>query len=250
MDLESELRKAMEEQVAEAAAPPTLVSDVRRRYRRRQTRIRVGVGVAAAAVAVAVVAPGYQSFRAGTVGANGDHDGRGGSPAPSTLGRATPPGLPEAPVAPGQPAPGTAPSRAPGTGEPGRPGSKPPGAAGVVRLPKWVTFLPSGLVPEAPCGTSSEGRATVTTCGWRGSDGSSVEIRLVRGPDVGSPEDLIRSPGVPKPTKVRGVHALTIEHPGEGVQIVWLDRPGVGVIVTADGPARSHLMRIAEGVRP
>jgi hypothetical protein len=248
MDLESELRQAMEEQVAEAAAPPTLVTDVRRRYRRRQTRIRVGVGVAAAAVAVAVVAPTFPSFRATMVGANGDQDGKGRSPAPSTLGRQPATGLPEAPVAPGQPAPGSSPSRAPGPGAP-QPGPKPSGGIGGIKLPGWVTFLPAGLAAEAPCATTTEGTSRVTACRWRGRDGR-VEIRLVRGSEVGSPEDLISASGVPRPTKVRGVRALTVEKPGAGSQVVWLDRPGVGVTVTADGAAGDELMRIAEGVRP
>jgi hypothetical protein len=250
MDLESELRQAMEEQVAEAAAPPTLVGDVRRRHRRRQTRIRVGAGVAAAAVAVAVVAPGYQSFHASTVGANGEPDGRGRSPAPSTLNRPPGTGLPEAPVAPGQPAPGTAPSHAPGTNRPEQPGPTPSsGVAGVVRVPDWVNFLPSGLAVETPCATTTEGKTTVTTCRWRGPDGL-VEIRLVRGSEVGSPEDLIPSSGVPRPAKVRGLRALTVKRADERTQVVWLDRPGVGITVTADGPVRDQLIRIAEGVRP
>jgi hypothetical protein len=112
-----------------------------------------------------------------------------------------------------------------------------------------VKFLPAGLAAEAPCVTADEDKSKVTTCRWRGRDGQ-VEIRLVRGSKIGSPEDLIPSAGVPRPTKVRGLRALTLDRPGAGSLVVWMDRPGVGVSVTAEGAARDHLMRIAEGVRP
>ncbi|TDD72797.1 hypothetical protein, partial [Actinomadura rubrisoli] len=69
MDLESELRRAMAEQVAEATAPPSLVADVKRRHRRRATRIRATVGAAAASVVALALVPTYQSFRATPAGA-------------------------------------------------------------------------------------------------------------------------------------------------------------------------------------
>jgi hypothetical protein len=250
MDLESELRQAMAEEVAEAAAPPTLVGDVRRRYRRRRTRIRVGVGVAAASVVALALIPGHQPFQAGTVGANGDPDGAGRTEAPRSPGSSPATGIPEAPVAPGRPAPGSgsgAPSgeASPAPGEPTPSG----GTRGTVRLPEFVTFLPPGLSADSPCATTAERKDKITICRWRGPDGW-VEVRIVRGPDVRSPEDLITSPGVPRPAKVHGMRALTLERPGAGIMIAWMDGPGVGVTVAADGSVREQLMRIAEGVRP
>ncbi|MFI0356214.1 hypothetical protein [Actinomadura sp. 9N407] len=247
MDLESELRSAMAEQVAESAAPPTLVEDVRRRHRRRVTRIRVTVGVAAAAVAVAVVAPGYQSFRAETVGSNGEPDGTGGSPAPSVPARPSVSTLPKS-ASPADP--GTGGGAKPTERDAPAPGDKPSGGGiGGIKVPGWVTFLPSGLKAEAPCATGSEGGNTTTTCRWRGPDGW-VEIRLVRGSGLGGPEDLMRAPAVPRPASVRGARAISADRPDSGRQIAWMVRPGVGAIVATGGGMRDQLMRVAEGVRP
>lgn len=68
MDLESELRKAMAEQVAGATASPSLVADVKRRHRRRRARVHAAAGVAAASVAALALVPTYQSFRATPAG--------------------------------------------------------------------------------------------------------------------------------------------------------------------------------------
>jgi hypothetical protein len=254
MDLESELRQAMAEEVAEAAAAPTLVTDVRRRHRRRRTRIRVGVGVAAAAVVAVAVMPGYQSIRSETAGADGTPDGGGKTEAPRSPGRTPATGAPKAPAASGRPTPGTAASGKPSDDSAPAPRPTPStgtgtGTDGAVGLPEFVTFLPSGLEVESPCATSTERRDRITVCRWRGSAGG-VEVRIVRGPSAGSPEALITSPGVPKPTRVRGMRALLLERPGAGTLIAWLDGPGVGVVVTADGSVRDQLMRIATGVRP
>ena len=251
MDLETELRRAMAEQVADAAAPPSLVADVRRRHRRRVTRIRVTVGVAAAAVAVVAVAPGYQSFRAQTVGSNGEPDGKGGPVATAEPERSP------APVVPGKASPTAGGSAAPTTGEPatrgdgGAPDREPSDGGGEApaERPSWVTFIPSGLSQEAPCASRQDGRNTVTTCRWRGADGW-VEIKVVRGSGFTGPEELIRSPGVPRPSSVRGAKALTVERSDASRQIAWTERPGVGVTVTAGGDVRDQLVRIAEGVRP
>jgi hypothetical protein len=244
MDLESELRSAMAEQVAESAAPPSLVDDVRRRHRRRVTRIRVTVGVAAAAVAVAVAAPGYQSFRAEPVGSKGGPDGAGGTPAPS--GPAPPPvsTLPKS----ASPAPGTGGGKPAGRDAP-ESGHRPSGGIAGIRLPRWVTFLPAGLRAEAPCASATEGSTRTTTCRWRGPDGW-VEIRLVRGSGLGGPEDLMRAPAVPRPTSVRGARAISADRPDSSRQIAWIARPGVGVVVVVGEETRDQLMRVAEGVRP
>ncbi|GAA3964787.1 hypothetical protein GCM10023085_54150 [Actinomadura viridis] len=251
MDLESELRKAMSEQVAEAAAPPSLVADVRRRHRRRQTRIRVTVGVAAAAVAVAVVAPGYQPFRAETVGSNGTPDGSGRTTAPDRPAQPPAASPPASPAASGEPKTGAA-TEKPMERDVPEPGRKPSGGGRerVVDLPGWVTFLPPGLTAAEPCASRSEGGDSTVTCRWRGADGW-VEIKVVRGPGTDGPEDLITAPAVPKWTSVRGMRAITTERPDSAGQVAWIDRPGVGVIVAAGGGSvREQLMRIAEGVRP
>jgi hypothetical protein len=250
MDLESELRQAMAEQVAEAAAPPSLVADVRRRHRRRVTRIRVTVGVAAAAVAVAAVAPGYQSFRAETVGSKGEPEGKGGTVATTRPDGTPAPALPEPSPAPGKS--GTATPKKPAGRDGGGPERKPStgGGDGVAGLPSWVTFLPPGLAEDKPCASRREGENRVTTCRWRGS-GGWVEVKVVRGSGLSGPEDLITAPGVPRPSTVHGMKALTTERSDASRQIAWLERPGVGVIVAAGGGAvRDQLMRVAEGIRP
>ncbi|MFB4313638.1 hypothetical protein [Actinomadura sp. 21ATH] len=247
MDLESELREAMAERVAGSVAPPSLAADVRRRHRRRQTRVRVTVGVAAAAVAVAVVAPGYQSFRADPVGSNGRPDEPGGKAVPPAPPGPAAPGLPKSAA----PAPEKAgkDGKPSGTDSPGRSGAPSGSGGGVIKPPAWVTFLPSGLRAESPCATGTEGGAKTTTCRWRGPSGW-VEIRLVRGSRLGGPEDLMRSPAVPRPSSVRGERAITSDRPDSGRQIAWMERPGLGVVVAAGGGTRDQLMRIAEGVRP
>ncbi|MBT2210349.1 MULTISPECIES: hypothetical protein [Actinomadura] len=253
MDLESELRKAMAEQVATATAPPSLVADVRRRHRRRVTRIRVGMGVAAASVAAVAFVPTYHSFTATPAGA--PESGRP-STGVSVLQR------PEEPPAPGAPAPSPAKGK-PGAGPThGSPGAHPsgggsegrpakPGPPPVRGLPDWVTFLPDGLTPSEPCASTGEDGRRTTTCAWHGPSGW-VEVAIVRGTGFGI-GDLAPVRGVPGHTSVDGTPALTSDVPGSGRagrQVSWLARPGVGVIVRAGGSAEGQLMRIAEGVRP
>ncbi|MFD0538105.1 hypothetical protein ACFQY7_34610 [Actinomadura luteofluorescens] len=77
-----------------------------------------------------------------------------------------------------------------------------------------------------------------------------MEIALVKGGKLTGPQDLLRVTGIPRRTSVHGTPALTGDRTDSARQISWLARHGVGVTVTASGPAKDRLMRIAEGVRP
>ncbi|RFS86130.1 hypothetical protein D0T12_05755 [Actinomadura spongiicola] len=251
MDLESELRKAMAEQVAEASASPSLVADVKRRHRRRKARTHTAAAVAAASVAALILVPTYQSFRATPVGTVGTERPTSNVPASQR---------PERPPAPGQSRPPSNKER-PGAGtsakpkpppSPGGPeaGPRRPGPGGVVDdLPRWITYLPDGLAAASPCAVAGGAERRTTTCAWRG-DAGWVEIVLVRSQGLSDPRDLMRPAGIPGRTTVRGMPAFTIDRPDSGRQISWLARPGVGVTVSAGGSVKGQLMRIAEGVRP
>jgi hypothetical protein len=249
MDLESELRKAMAEQVAGATASQSLVTDVKRRHRRRKARVHAAAGVAAASVAALALVPTYQSFRATPAG---DTETTRPSNTVSALRLPERPpasGLPESPSPQGRSEAGA--SQKPEARGPSGDGQAPPkpGAGGVAgALPKWITYLPDGLAATGPCAVSGDADRTTTTCAWRGS-GGWVEIALVKGGLTG-PQDLMRAPGIPGRTSVHGMPALTGDRPDSSRQISWLARHGVGVTVTASGSAKDRLMRIAEGVRP
>lgn len=249
MDLESELRKAMAEQVAEATASPSLVTDVKRRHRRRRARVHAAAGVAAASVVALALVPTYQSFRATPAGSSETTRPTNSVSAFRLPERPSAPGLPVSPSSKGRP--GTEPSPKPeaqpssGGGAPHLPGLG--GAAG--RLPSWITYLPDGLASTGPCKVTGDAKRKTTTCEWRGGSGW-VEIALVKGGGLTGPQDLMKAAGVPGRTSVGGAPALTGERPGSARQVSWLARPGVGVTVTAAGAAKDQLMRIAEGVRP
>ncbi|WUI00280.1 hypothetical protein OHR68_00175 [Spirillospora sp. NBC_00431] len=249
MDLESELRTAMAEQVAGASASPSLVADVKRRHRRRKTRIHTAAGVAAASVVALALVPTYQSFRATPAG-----NSETNRPT-STVSAFRKPERPPAPGPSRPPSekerPGAGATRHPEGHPPGGPGADPgkPGIGGVVGdLPRWITYLPGGLAATAPCAVTGDAKRKTTTCKWRG-DAGWVEIALVKG-GLAGPQELMGSTGIPGRTSVRGTPALTGDLPGSGRQISWLAGPGVGVTVSAGGSAKVHLMRIAEGVRP
>ncbi|GAA2135545.1 hypothetical protein [Actinomadura napierensis] len=251
MDLESELRKAMAEQVAGTTAPPSLVADVRRRHRRRTNRVRATVGVAAASVAALALVPTYQSFRATPAGDSSTSRPTGGPSILEQPGRRPAPGLPASPSPEGRPEAGTtpkpsapAPSGGPGGGGDARPGA--PGAT--VRLPHWMAYLPGGLTATGPCAVTGDAKRRTTTCKWRGTAGW-VQVALVKGSGLGL-TDLAPVGGVPGRTTVRGTPALTADRPGSARQISWIAKPGTGVTVTAGGTAKDQLMRIAEGVHP
>lgn len=252
MDLESELRKAMAEEVAGTTAPPSLVADVKRRHRRRRTRIHAAAAVAAASVAAVALTPAYQSFRATPAGNPGTVRSADGGPAPEQPGRPPAPGPSGTPSAQEEPGAATPPEpearpTASGAGEDPR---EPDGPGTVVDdLPRWIGYVPDGLAPTGPCTVVEGAERETTTCNWRGSAGW-LEIAVVRGGGLSDPRDLMKSPGLPGRTSVGDAPALTAERPGSGRQISWLARPGVGVTVSAGGSVRDQLMRIAEGVRP
>ncbi|MBO2451343.1 hypothetical protein J4573_29920 [Actinomadura barringtoniae] len=246
MDLESELRRAMAEHTADASAPSSLAEDVRHRYRRRVTRIRTTVGAATAlAVLTALVPTTYHSFRADPVSASKTPTAAA-PPAPGSNGPAQPPapGESRSPRTSENPGAGASQHPSPRLGPGGGHGSAAPGT-GSNPLPGWVTYLPSGLGAAQPCAD----QGTTTTCRWTGAAGT-VEIRVVRNAGLTAPEGLGVLPAMPKPASVRGHKAFVSDRPGAARQIAWIDRPGVGVIVTAAGSVRDDLLRIAEGVRP
>ncbi|GAA4378272.1 hypothetical protein GCM10023088_38990 [Actinomadura verrucosospora] len=250
MDLESELRKAMAEQVAGATASQSLVTDVKRRHRRRKARLHAAAGVAAASVAALALVPTYQSFRATPAG---DTETTRPSDTVSPLRLPERPpvsGLPGSPSPKGSPEAGAShrpePRGSSGDGRtPATPG--PDGVTGV--LPEWITYLPDGLAAVGPCEVTGDADRRTTTCAWRG-EGGWVEVALVKGGGLTGPKDLMRVPGIPGRTSVHGMPALTGDRPDSSRQISWLARRGVGVTVTASGSAKDRLMRIAEGVRP
>ena len=250
MDLESELRKAMAERVAGTSASPSLVADVKRRHRRRKARLHAAAGAAAASVAALALVPAYQSFRATPVGNSATARPTASVPASRPPERPPAAGLPASPPSKGRPGagapsePAAHPSSGAGT-EPSGPGAA--GAAGA--LPDWITYIPGGLTATGPCRVARDAGRETTTCAWRGDTGW-VEIALVKGGGLTGPRDLMRTPGVPGHTSVRGIPALTGDRPDSARQISWLARPGVGVTVTAKGSAKDRIMRIAEGVRP
>ncbi|GGQ33369.1 hypothetical protein BKA00_004849 [Actinomadura coerulea] len=250
MDLESELRKAMAEQVAGATASQSLVTEVKRRHRRRKARLHAAAGVAAASVAALALVPTYQSFRATPAG-DTETTRPGGTVSPLRLPERPPAsGLPVSPSSKGRPEAGA--SRKPearGSSGDGRTPSKPEPGGLTAALPKWITYLPDGLAASGPCEVTGDADRRTTTCAWRG-DGGWVEIALVEGGGLTGPQDLMRVPGIPGRTSVHGMPAMTGDRPDSSRQISWLARRGVGVTVTASGPAKDRLMRIAEGVRP
>ncbi|MFA1543814.1 hypothetical protein [Actinomadura monticuli] len=249
MDLESELRNAMAEQVAGTSASPSLVADVKRRHRRRAARIRTAAGVAAASVAALALVPAYQSFRATPAGNSEITRPTGTVSASRPPERSPAPGLPASPPSKGRPGAGVSskPDAHPSSGGAGPRG---PGAGGAIgALPGWITYLPDGLAAAGPCAVTGDAGWETTTCSWRGKTGW-VEIALVKGGGLTGPKDLMKTPGIPGRTSVRGMPALTGDRPDSARQVSWLARPGVGVTVTAAGSAKDQLMRIAEGVRP
>ncbi|QKG24802.1 hypothetical protein [Actinomadura verrucosospora] len=249
MDLESELRAAMAEQVAGTAAPPSLVADVRRRHRRRTNRIRATVGVAAASVAALALVPTYQSFRATPAGDSATSRPTGGPAILEQPERRPASGLPASPSPEGRPEAGTTPkpSAHPKTGGTDGGGERPGGPGAPVKLPHWVTYLPGGLTAAGPCTVTGDPAHRTTTCRWGGTAGW-VQIALVKAGGLGLTD--LAPGGVPRRTTVRGMPALTGDHPGSGSQVSWIAKPGTGVTVSAGGTAKDQLMRIAEGVRP
>ncbi|MCW2903947.1 MAG: hypothetical protein JWO67_6212 [Streptosporangiaceae bacterium] len=246
MDLEKELREAMAAHVGEASAPTTLVTDVRRRHRRRVTRIRTTVGVAATALVAIAVTPAYNALQIGAtpVGAPSTMAGRGhtatrmGSPAPAATA------APQQHVSTGKAEVG-GPARPTTASSHHRGDSTGPG---VLPIRTWVTYLPGGLKPAGRCEDEKAGDRRTTTCRWTGA-GGSVEVHLVRGAGMAKPEDFSAIQAMPRYTSVHGQRAITTERPDAGREIMWIERPGVGVFVSVSAPLHGQLMRVADGIR-
>jgi hypothetical protein len=241
MDLESELRQAMAEHVASASAPSSLVTAVHRRHRRRSARIRASVAVAAvAAVAIAVV-PVRHAVRATPAG---EPDGPGG------VGPATVSTTPMPPLA--TPYPRSAASDGAVATASGSAASPP--ARGLSRrdpLRALMTYLPPGLRPEGLCVAAQAAGRSTTTCRWAGDGGAALEVRLVRDPALAGPEDIASaSAPVLVYDQVHDQPAIVTEQAGVGRQVTWIERPGLGVLVSVSTPLGDRLMRIADGVRP
>jgi hypothetical protein len=247
MDLERELRLAMAERVDGASAPEALATAVRHRHHRRVVRRRVAIATIAAGVAVAVVAPGYQAVRSSPAGVNRTlpaHRQVG----PSPVGVRPP--VPR--VTQTEPAPGGAvgaPTPAPTEVPPGGHQTQPSGHSGLPTNLLWVTYLPPGLKSVGPCLLKPTGVRQNTTCRWvGGADWFTVDV--IRAPAPARVEELGPPSVAARYTTVHGHQALSTASPDGGGRVVWIERPGVGVIVVVSRSLNDQLARIAGGIRP
>jgi hypothetical protein len=234
MDLENELRQAMAEHVTEVSAPGTLASEAKRRHHRTvRRRTALAVGAAGLVVVGVAMVPAYQSFRPQTVGA----DGKGGKKhGGQTTG--TPPAA--------SPVPTPMPHSASPSGSKGSPHSQPkhpsgPLGAGLGTVKALLGYVPAGISPKRTC--HSDGQ-DMTTCRWSGS-GGWVEVRLVRGGGLKVPADLGLAPPTATDFKVHGHPALLNQLPS---QVMWIERPGLGVWVGVSPSLSGSLGRVANGV--
>ncbi len=236
MDLESELRAAMASHVSGVEASSSLVSSVRQRHRRRRTRIRAGVSALAVVVAASALWPTYHGIRA--------------TPA-SNKGTMTPPAAPStaAPVLPGSP---RIPSGHPASPTPGRtPSSATVGphqtalpAPGASSLPgvSWVSYVPAWLQQVGSCTKTQFGGLPTTRCRWTGG-GDWLVVQVVKAPTLLRPEQL-GVPGFPS-TTVHRQRAISTSG-----RLAWIERPGVGVLITSDPSLDPQLPKIADGIHP
>lgn len=238
MDLENELRQAMAEHVTEVSVSRTLAADAKRRHHRTVRRRTAIVAGAAGLVVVGVaMVPAYQSFRPQTVGADGK---KGGGHSGQTT--ATPPSVPNLTPRPH--------SGAPSSGAPGSHHSTKPKHSPDLQLPDLGTiksvlgYIPAGIGPGRTCHTDHAGTKQTTSCRWSGS-GGWVEVRLVRSGGLKSPSDLGLAPPVVEKLKIHGHPALLSQLPS---QVMWIERPGLGVWVGVSPSLSGSLSRVAESV--
>lgn len=243
MDLENELRLAMAEHVADATVGGSLATAVRERHRRRVARRRVALVTAAVGLLATAMAPAYQALRATPAG---DH-----RPLPPSPGGTA---VPHAPVQVQPTSPGTArpaPSAGPsGTSQTPVPSATAPAAKRPSPPPglSWIGYLPSGLKAVGACVQQSAGVRRTTVCRWNGS--GTLEVDVIRAPGLVRAEQLGALPVIPRYVTVHGNRAIYLVRPDGGSQLVWIDRPGVGVIMIAGPSLSDQLTRIAAGIRP
>jgi hypothetical protein len=75
-------------------------------------------------------------------------------------------------------------------------------------------------------------------------------VDVIRAPSLKRPEELGTPSALARHTTVHGHQALSTQNPDGGDRIVWIDRPGVGVIVVVSRSLNDQLARIAGGIRP
>ncbi|MGI8329709.1 hypothetical protein ACRYCC_07065 [Actinomadura scrupuli] len=246
MDLERELRLAMAEHLDGAKAPEELATAVSRRHHRRVVRIRTTVAVVAAGAAVAVAAPTYHAVKATPAG--GERRLPTHRPAGPSPERARPPAAGVTPAAPSPTGPAGVPAPAATGGPQGGHQPKPSGRPELSSPSSWVTYLPPGLKPAGPCLPGGTAGRPSTTCRWsHGTDWFTVDV--VRAPSLTRPEELGVASALARHTTVHGHQALSVRSPDGGGRTVWIERPGVGVVVVVSRALNDRLPRIAGGVR-
>lgn len=238
MDLENELRQAMAEHVTDVSVSRTLAADAKRRHHRTvRRRTTIVVGAAALVVVGVAMVPAYQSFRPQTVGDDGKKDG--GHSGRTT---ATPPSAPALTPQPHSGAPGSGSKGSHHSSKPTRPpGVQLPGLGTVTSV---LGYLPAGVGPGKTCHTDHVGSKQTTSCRWSGS-GGWVEVRLVRASGLKSPTDLGLAPPMAEKLTVHGHPALLSQLPS---QVMWIERPGLGVWVGVSPSLSDSISRVADGV--
>lgn len=233
MDLENELRQAMADDVEDVSAPRSLASDVRRRHRRRVRRRGVAVGAAAGIVAVVAAVPTFQAIHPREVGAH--------SPDPHHTGPGTA-STRQLPASPPDRSP--KPSDTPETPHhPARPPATSHTSAHSTPPRSWLSYLPTGIRPDASCHTQHATAKSTTTCRWTGPAGW-IELRLVHADGLTGPSDLGFTPPMPTSSRVHGHPALRSAIPAT---VMWAERKGVGVWIGVAPSLSSTLLHIAEG---
>jgi hypothetical protein len=246
MDLERELRLAMAEHLDGAKAPEELATAVSRRHHRRVVRIRTTVAVIAAGAAVAVAAPTYHAVRATPAG--GERPLPTHRPAGPSPEQARPPAPGVTPTAPSPAGSAGVPTPAATAAPQGGHQTRPSGGLELANPSSWLTYLPPGLKPAGPCLPGATAGRQSTTCRWtHGPDWFTVDV--VRAPSLTRPEELGVPSGLARHTIVHGHQALSVRSPDGGGRMVWIEKPGMGVVVVVSRSLNDRMARIAGGVR-
>lgn len=233
-DLEDELRLAMAEQVRDVEAPLSLAAEVRRGYHRRVRRRRV-ISIAALFGGLIVAVPAYSAI-APHHPKNGvrprDHWARSAGPTPSAVDTGPVPrpkgrGMPRRPEGPSRSSARSA-SAGPQT------------ILGVI-----LGYAPVGIRLDGSCPNDLR---PMLTCRWNGADGQAIDITVVRSPVLLVPADLHVSVPVPRLIQVHGQQAILGDVLSGGSEVIWIERRGVGVIVSVTSTLRGNLTQIAEGL--